>query len=165
MSSSKGRVSTWIMHRSGHRRAKPNILLSCALLNARILKETTSNKQGCMLDVESKETSEWKGFHPVVCCSRREHRWIGSSRLTCETGNETGSKAKLLIRRCCRCVSCSVLERFRNSVCASGVIESFSLDASLLLVESACKLNAGSISWLTDAKRTAGPTSSLSPAF
>ena len=35
----------------------------------------------------------------------------------------------------------------------------------MLLVESACKLYAGSISWFTDAKRTAWLTSPLSATF
>ena len=54
---------------------------------------------------------------------------ISRSR-TLEAGKETGSNAKLLIRRFCKCELCSPIERFRISSWASGLRSVFEMVCS-----------------------------------
>ena len=72
---------------------------------------------------------------------------------TLEAGRETGSKAKWLIRRSCRCVPWRVLD-ISFSFCSSP--PDMACD-----VGGAVSRFAGSISSLTDAKRTAGEASAF----
>jgi hypothetical protein len=72
---------------------------------------------------------------------------------TLETGRDTGSNAKWLIRRSCRCVPCRLLDisfNFSTSFPDMSCDEGAALRLSMV---------AGSISSLTEAKRTVGEPS------
>ena len=67
-----------------------------------------------------------------------------------DTGNDIGSKAKLLVRVWCMCELCRPKDRFRISFCASGLIRARVLE----LCNVDCRLWEGSISWFIDANLT-----------
>lgn len=78
--------------------------------------------------------------------------------LTLETGRDTGSKAKLLIRLCCNWELCKPPEILRISSRAFGLISEFGTESSVARVVLVWRLRDGSISWFLEAKRTAGCT-------
>ena len=66
--------------------------------------------------------------------------------LTLDTGNDTGSKAKLLIRLCCNWELCKPLEILLISSRASGLISVFGIESSVAKVVLDWRLWDGSIS-------------------
>lgn len=81
---------------------------------------------------------------------------VESDLLTLETGNDTGSNAKLLIRLCCSGEVCKPLDILLISSLGAGLISCSGIDSSVAAVEVVWRLCTGSISWFLDANRTAG---------
>jgi hypothetical protein len=79
---------------------------------------------------------------------------MGKDKLTLDTGSETGSNAKSPILLDCNLDFCKLMERFRNSSCASSGISSLGSRPGRVPV--GCDWNncSGEISCLTELKRT-----------
>ena len=104
---------------------------------------------------DSTMCTSWSSNRMATFASRIPRIYMYKKRRvrTLETGVETGSKAKWLIRRSCKCVPCRLLViSFNFSISACSFPDS-------TFVVGASRLTAGSISSFVEAKRTAGDPS------